>query len=131
VCVNVDQNIFYFDLIKKGKKEEKLQLKKVSSRCLYLDEIIDVRYLINAEHKIPRFAILASNNEHLKLIDLETGEIEIYVGDGHKNIILSLDVIACGEHFLCLTAGKDNEIRMWKVDLSKGFQQRLKCISVF
>jgi len=96
-----------------------------------LDEIIDVRYLINAEHKIPRFAILASNNEHLKLIDLETGEIEIYCGEGHKNIILSLDVIACGEHFLCLTAGKDNEIRMWKVDLTKGFQQRLKCISVF
>jgi WD40 repeat protein len=112
VAVNVDQNVFTYDIVTKGKKQ-KLSLQKVSSRCLYLDEIIDVRYLINAQHKSPRFAILASNNEHLKLIDLETGEIEIYVGQGHSNIILSLDVVAQDDHFLVLTASKDNEIRMW------------------
>ena len=96
----------------KGKKD-RLSLQKVSSRCLYLDEIIDVRFLINAEHKAPRFAILASNNQHLKLIDLKTGEIEIYTGEGHSNIILSIDVVPMNDLFLCLTASKDNEIRMW------------------
>ena len=50
-----------------------------------MDEIIDAKF-INASD----FAIICSNSETLKLMELKNGKTEIY--PGHKDIIISLDV---------------------------------------
>jgi len=97
-----------------GKKKSKgYSLKKVSNRCLYVDEIIDLKWLNDM------WVLLCSNNEYLKLVNLHTGEIEIY--QGHTSILLSVDVVSMPDEegkWLCLSAAKDNEIRMWYTDLS-------------
>jgi hypothetical protein len=51
---------------------------------LYLDEIIDIKFL----HE-EREAVLCSNSESLKLVDLKTGDFEVY--SGHTDIIISID----------------------------------------
>jgi hypothetical protein len=56
----------------------------LESHCLFLDEIIDIKF-INQNKE----AILVSNSETLKLINLENGNCELY--PGHKDIIISLD----------------------------------------
>jgi WD40 repeat protein len=96
-------------------------LKKYSHRSLYLDEVIDVK-IIKPEAK---FALLCSNSETLKLLNLETGEVELY--KGHTDIILCLDI--CGE--FCVTGAKDNTIRLWKYDVNKGFEKKIKCLAEF
>jgi hypothetical protein len=70
--------------------------------------------------------LLASNNEYIKLLCLADNSIEIY--SGHTNILLSIDVIKMPgaeenepSKFLCLSAAKDNEIRMWYGDLEAPF----------
>ena len=83
-----------------------ISLNKVSSKCLYLDEVIDLKFIKPENTK----ALLCSNSETLKLLDLETNEIEIY--PGHSDIILCLDT--CAKKDLLLTGSKDNEIRLWK-----------------
>ena len=55
----------------------------VDSRCLYVDEIIETRFL-DEEH-----IVFCSNGESLKLMNIETGQVEIYYG--HKDIIVCLD----------------------------------------
>lgn len=82
-CVNSDQNLFTYEIKTKHHRFEKLQLRQ--SSCLYLDEIIDAKFVCNN-----KFAILCSNSENLKLMNLETGNSEIY--SGHSDIVLSLDV---------------------------------------
>ena len=83
----------------------KLSLEKVSSKCLYLDEVIDLKFLKEDTNK----ALLCSNSESLKLLDLEKGEAELY--QGHTDIILCLD--SCEKKSLFLTGSKDNQIRLW------------------
>jgi len=72
---------------------------------------------------------MCSNNPHLKLVELSSATTEIY--KGHANTILGMDVIKQEDRYLCLTAGKDNEIRMWSADLTARFGQRLTLLSVF
>ena len=123
--------MFIYDLVENNKKKSKgLSLKKVESRCLFLDEIIDIKFM-NDTH-----ILLASNNEYIKLVCLADNSIEIY--RGHTNILLSIDVIQMPgteandrSKFLCLSAAKDNEIRMWFGDLEAPFQQKLQCLSTF
>lgn len=50
-----------------------------------MDEIIDAKF-INGN----KYAIMCSNSETLKLMELENGHTEIY--PGHSDIIISLDV---------------------------------------
>lgn len=82
---------------------------------MYLDEVIDVKFL----GEPPAFALMCSNNPHLKLVKLDSGTTEIY--KGHSHTILGLDVIKQETGYLCLTCGKDNEIRMWSADLTARF----------
>lgn len=88
---------------------KKLSLDKIESRCLFLDEVIEVK-IFKPDN---RFALLCSNSETLKLMNLETGVMELYTG--HSDIILCLDI--CVSTNLCLSGAKDNTIRMWKYDL--------------
>lgn len=83
----------------------------MSTRCLYLDEIIDLKIFkcdIN-------YALMCSNSETLKLIDLRSGVVELY--SGHEDIILCLDITKG----LCLSGAKDNTIRLWTYDLNADF----------
>ena len=50
---------------------------------MYVDEIIETRFL-DEEH-----IVFCSNGESLKLMNIETGQVEIYYG--HKDIIVCLD----------------------------------------
>jgi hypothetical protein len=43
--------------------------------CLYLDEIIDVRLLKDDTEEQPTKAVICSNNEYLKVVDLTTGKV--------------------------------------------------------
>ena len=89
--------MFIYDIrLSKGK----LSLDKVSSKCLYLDEVIDLKFLKQDTSK----ALLCSNSELLKLLDLDRGEAELYMG--HTDIILCLDT--CEKKNLFLTGSKDN-----------------------
>lgn len=53
-------------MVSSGKK---VKLVKVVSRCLYLDEVIDLKF-IKPDNK---YAVLCSNSESLKLLEFETG----------------------------------------------------------
>jgi len=58
--------------------------------------------------------LLCSNNEYIKLLDLNTGDMELY--GGHSDIILCLDISKpqADDSSIFLTGGKDSDIRMWK-----------------
>ena len=61
-------------------------LQKIESRCFYLDEVIDIKFFKPQNN----FALMCSNSETLKLLDLNTGAVELY--QGHSDIILCLDI---------------------------------------
>lgn len=104
-------------------------LETVSSKCLYLDEIIDVKILKRdqevedeEENLRPTQAVLCSNNETVKLMDLETGQVRQF--GGHSDIILCLDV----SRNLVLSGSKDNTIRLWRYEEQS---QELNCLASF
>ena len=70
--VNMDQNMFIYDVsehkVTKGSLNKRLNLQKTASMCLYLDEVIDVKFI----HRDSKFVLLCSNSETLKLLDTET-----------------------------------------------------------
>ena len=104
----MDQNMFIYDITEeKFTRGKRLNLTKTGSLCLYLDEVIDVRFISEGS----RYALLCSNSETLKLLDMETGSIELY--QGHSDIVLCLDVVSCGddEHAIFLSGAKDNTIK--------------------
>jgi U3 small nucleolar RNA-associated protein 13 len=90
---------------------------KFSSKCLYLDEVIDIK-VFKPQNE---YALMCSNSETLKLLCFETGEVELYTG--HEDLILCLDISTVNK--LCLTGAKDNSVRMWKYDLEAAFEQKL------
>ena len=61
---------------------------------------------------------MCSNSETLKLLDLNTGAVELY--QGHSDIILCLDI--CFNYKLCLTGAKDNNLLLWKYNLEGSYQ---------
>jgi hypothetical protein len=85
----MDQNLLVYDVnYRETTKDKKsnLVLTKVSSRCLFLDEVIDIKFFKPDNE----FALMCSNSETLKLMDLNTGIVELY--KGHNEIILCLDI---------------------------------------
>ena len=94
-----------------------------------MDEIIDSKFLNGSSH-----AVLCSNSETLKLMELATGKVEIY--PGHGDIIISLDVFVSSkdvqfETGFILSGAKDNEIRLWRYDFSQKQYERLRCLAVY
>jgi len=82
---NFDQNLVAYDL-KHCENLQKLKLKKSSTRCLFLDEVIEMKIFKPSND----YALLCSNSESLKLMHLKTGVMELYTG--HTDIILCLDI---------------------------------------
>lgn len=80
-----------------------------------------MRILKHPESEAPSKALLCSNNEILKLIDLHTGQVQQTLEDGHTDIILCVDQNK--ESNLFLSGSKDNTIRLWN--------KNLKCLAVF
>ena len=77
-------------------------------------------------------ALLCSNSETLKLLELQTGICECY--HGHTDIILCLDVFVKKDdpnQSYCLTGAKDNSVRLWDCDLRADFGQKLVCKASF
>lgn len=107
----------------KGSLNRRLTLNKVGSSCLYLDEVIDVRF-ISAKSK---YVLLCSNSETIKLLNLETRQTELY--KGHSDIVLCLDIVVCSDdhtgtkedHALFLSGAKDNSVKLWELDTAKPF----------
>lgn len=62
---------------------------------------------------------MCSNNELLKVIDLQTGEVKQSLQNAHTDIILCVDAISN----LYLSGSKDNTIRLWTWDL--------RCLAIF
>jgi len=65
--------------------------------------------------------LLCSNNETLKVMDMQTGNIQQY--KGHSDIVLCIDI----HKNLALSGSKDNQIRLWKINENSA----LNCIAVF
>jgi len=131
VLVNMDQNLFIFDLSEqktaKGSLNRSLVMQKSGSLCLYLDEVIDVRFI----HKDSPFVLLCSNSETLKLLNLDTRQIELY--QGHSDIVLCLDVVSLGspDQALFLSGAKDNSVKLWSFDATKPFGERIDCLTTY
>ena len=100
VAINGDQNAFLYNIESKNGMVSGLKL--VESHALYLDEVIDMKF-INEN----REAILCSNSESIKLFNLESGNCEFY--PGHTDIVLTLDKFEdkAGEGWI-LTGAKDS-----------------------
>jgi WD40 repeat protein len=108
----------------KKSKENSIKLKKLSERCLYLDEIIDIKFIgTKDESEMPKYALLCSNNEYLKVLDLDSGSTELV--PGHKDIIICLDLA----NNLMISGAKDNEIRLWS--FNSDLSTKVNCIAVF
>lgn len=119
---NFDQN-FNFYLLKHLDKPEKLKCKLDQTRCLFLDEIIEVK-IFKPENE---YALVCSNSDSLKLFEVATGCTELY--QGHTDIILTLDI--CPNAQMCLSGAKDNTVRLWKYDLSQKVGKKLQCLAEF
>lgn len=73
--LNLDQNLFVHEVMQREtNQKQKLVLTKSLSRCFYLDEVIDLKFF-KPDNK---FALMCSNSETLKLLNLSTGTIELY-----------------------------------------------------
>lgn len=123
VALNGDQNSFLYSLESNNGMVSGLKL--VESHALYLDEVIDMKF-INEN----REAIMCSNSESIKLFNLETGNCEFY--PGHTDIVLTLDKfeVKAGEGWI-LTGSKDTQIRLWKYDSKAALFEKVKCVAVF
>lgn len=82
IAINGDQNAFVYEIV--AEQGVVLSLKLAESHALYLDEIIDMKF-INENKE----AILCSNSESIKLFNFESGTCELY--PGHSDIIISVD----------------------------------------
>lgn len=99
------------------------------SHCLYLDEIIDVKF-INGDKE----AVVCSNSETLKLLDVVTGQFEVY--SGHTDIVISLDkftrVDADGiTRGYVVSGAKDSQLILWRYDGGAARYHKLKPMVVF
>lgn len=59
------------------KKNKEIKLKQVQTRSLYLDEIIDVKFIHEEQNRTPKYALMCSNNESLKVLNINNGTTEL------------------------------------------------------
>lgn len=118
ITINGDQNAYIFEVHTRDNQFQELSL--VRSQSLYLDEIIDFKFMNSNKH-----AVFCSNSETLKFIDLESGNTEIL--PGHTDIIITIDKF---KNFI-ITGAKDNECRLWHYNADAEFFNKIKCIAVF
>lgn len=112
--LNNDQVLAQYSIIQ---KKEKITLKKHSELTLYLDEIIDCKFLSDTQ------LLLCSNSETLKVFNLETNTCQLVYG--HSDIIVCIDTFDDGRWFL--SGCKDNTVRLWENSEEKG----IRCAAVF
>lgn len=74
LVLNADQQMTVYE-VKAGGRKGGVKLEQTAQYCLYLDEIIDLRLLVNDTDEVPKKAVICSNNEMLKVVDLETGSV--------------------------------------------------------
>lgn len=74
------------------------------------------------ENVTPKKAVICSNNELLKVIDLETGRVQQSLVNPHSDIILCVD----SSRDFFISGSKDNSIRLWRYS-----NNILKCLGVF
>ena len=67
--------------------------------------------------------MICSNNELLKVVDLETGFVHQSIKNAHTDIILCVD---SARNDLIVTGSKDNSIRLWRY-----IKNELICLGVF
>lgn len=121
LALNADQQLTLYSIVPNLGKKGGIALQQIEQKCLYLDEIIDVR-ILQEEGELPQKAVLCSNNELLKVVDLESGTV-VQASGGHQDIILCVD-----RHQKWIVSGsKDNSLRLWRYSEEEG----LKCVAVF
>jgi WD40 repeat protein len=121
LAVNGDQNAFLYSIEQAKGMASHLQL--VESHALYLDEVIDMKFLNENKE-----AILCSNSESIKLMNLQTGNCEFY--PGHSDIVLTLDKFGKDKGWI-LSGAKDSQIRLWKFDCNEAPNKKIVCVAVF
>lgn len=124
--LNSDQQLTEYEMT--GKAKPKLR-QTGGLNCLYLDEIIDVRLLKDDSEGQPTKAVICSNNEYLKVLDLTTGRVhQSPKENSHSDIILCVDAA----RDLFVTGSKDNSIRLWRYNAQEGGNSSvLTCLAVF
>ena len=87
----------------------------------YCQEILSLKWL---DENNNLFAF-ASNDNILKIYDLEKNKINLY--EGHTDFIMSITI----KNNLILTSSKDNTIRIWKIFYKENNEyENIKCIGI-
>ena len=87
----------------------------------YCQEILSLKWLDENNN----FFAFASNDNILKIYDLEKNKINLY--EGHTDFIMSITI----KNNLILTSSKDNTIRIWKIFYKENNEyENIKCIGI-
>lgn len=125
ICALTSDQIASFytlNLTSKGKPE----LIHESSYAFYLDEITDIRMLKDTADMDNKFAVVCSNSELLKVINLDTSEITLL--KGHTDLIIAVDTF----QDYVVSASKDQTARLWKLTYNyESDKVSGKCVAIF
>ena len=77
----------------------------------YNDEIIDVKTSKNLEDGHQRYFVLVTNSNNVKVMNAKSHRLEFMIS-GHTNTVLCADYW----HPYIATAGKDNELKFWRIN---------------
>ncbi|PIA19057.1 WD40 repeat-like protein [Coemansia reversa NRRL 1564] len=114
VAVTNDQNLLFYNAADR--------LDRVRQIVGYNEEIIDMAYVGHAHTHLA----VATNTEQLRIYD--TSNLNCELAYGHKDIILALNVHACGA--IIATGSKDNTAIIWAVNMNAMPSQRIVCVAV-
>ena len=87
----------------------------------YCQEILSLKWLDENNN----FFAFASNDNLLKIYDIEKNKINLY--EGHTDFIMSITI----KNDLIITSSKDNTMRIWKIFFTENnIYENIKCIGV-
>ena len=87
----------------------------------YCQEILSLKWLDESNN----FFAFASNDNLLKIYDIEKNKINLY--EGHTDFIMSITI----KNDLIITSSKDNTMRLWKIFYKENnIYEDIKCIGV-
>ena len=87
----------------------------------YCQEILSLKWLDDNNN----FFAFSSNDNLLKIYDLEKNRINLY--EGHTDFIMSITI----KNNLIITSSKDNTIRIWKIIYNdNNIYENIKCIGI-